>query len=354
MLPYVEILDKYTLKKVAIIEPNETWGELSFFDIGECEVYCRATDYNLKYLKKGCFVKYPNNKYLWVITSIKYEFNKDGARMISATGKEAKYIIGKRAILTPRQLPTTLGGALGVLLEENIVFSDDPNPNPRRIENFEYGILDTTPISDIQATRGNLLDFILTLAKTYNKGVQVVYKDGKLFFEIIADTDRSKRVLFGQSMDNLLVSTYYASDEEERTFAKVISEVEDVEYFGFEDKGKVGIDRSELVIESNVSNKYTPEGATEEITIEPSDPLYQTWLNEEGKTNLTEHKAVEEVSGEIDIVNSSYEFDKDFTLGDLVGVKDEYFNYSFTTRILKITFKQDTKGYSEEIEYGNN
>lgn len=351
MIPYVEILDKYTLKKVAMIEPNETWGELSFFDVGECEVYCNATEYNLKHLKKGCFIKYPNSKYLWVITAIKYEFNTEGARMISATGKEAKWLLNKRAILTPCQLPTTLGGALGYLLEENIT---RPKDRARHIEYFEYGILDTTPISDIQATRGNLLEFMLNLCKTYNKGFQVIYKDGVMFFQIIDTKDRSGSVLFSQSMDNLLSSTYYASDEDERTFAKVISKVNDVEYFGYEDKESEGIDRSEIIIESDISTKYTPEGATEETEISPTDPLYKQWLNEEGKNKLTEHLAIEEVSGEIDMVNSIYEFDRHFTLGDLVRVKDEYFNYSFTTKILKFTFKQDVKGYSEEVEYGNN
>lgn len=356
MIPYVEILDRYTLEKIAMIEPNETWGELSFYDVGECEIYCRATDYNLKYLRKGCFIKYPNNKYIWIITSIKYEFDAEGSRMISASGKEAKWLIGRRAILTPRQLPTTLGGALGVLIDENIINPKKANgelDEDRQIKNFGYGILDTTPINDIQATRGNLLNFILNLTKTYNKGVQVIYDNGGLVLHIIEGDDKTGSVLFSQSMDNLLSSSYYASDEEERNYAKVVSEVEDIEYFGYEDKRKSGIDRSEVIIESNVSTKYTPEGSTEEIDIEPTDTLYQTWLDQEAKNKLSDYQSVEEVDGEIGMVNSIYDFDVHYKLGDLVKVQDEYFGYSFTTKILKMTFKQDAGGYSEEIEYGN-
>ena len=47
-------------------------------------------------------------------------------------------------------------------------------------------------------------------------------------------------------------------------------------------------------------------------------------------------------------------FDKDFFIGDIVGVQDEYFNFSLTPRILKYTISQDAKGkYTEAIDYGD-
>ena len=71
------------------------------------------------------------------------------------------------------------------------------------------------------------------------------------------------------------------------------------------------------------------------------------------KKELTNHINVVEVNGEIDLVNSNYEFDKDFFIGDIVGVQDEYFNFSLTPRILKYTISQDAKGkYTEAIDYG--
>lgn len=349
MIPYIEVLDQYSLKKIAMIEPNEFWGELSFYDIGECELYCRATEYNLKYLKKGCFIKRPNNKYIWVITAIKYEFNTEGARMISATGFEAKWIIGKRAILKPVQLPNTLGGAFGALLHDNIT---DPVDSDRKINHFNYGVLDTTPISDNQATRGNLLEYMLTLGKTYSKGFQIVYENESLNFYILETTNKSKSVLFSQSMDNLIVSTYFTSNEDERTYALVVSKIEEIDYeTPYLVSNMKNIDRAEIIVESNLSTKYTDQDGNEQ-EVSPTSSTYKLWQSEEGKKALAENKVIEEVSGELDMANSNYVFDEDYRLGDVVGVKDEYFGYSFNAKILKITFKQDVKGYTEEIEYG--
>ena len=350
MIPYVELLDKYSLKAFAMVEPKELWFELSYFEVGECEIYCSATPNNVNNIKIGHYLKLPNKNYLWVITALRYEYNAEGSKMIIATGKEAKHIIGYRAILNPKQLPNTLGGAIGDLIRENITES-----GARRIINFGYGILDTTPIEPMQATRGNLLEFMLALTKTYDKGFQVNYSIySPLYFSLIEGQDRSGYILFSQSMDNLLSSSYYKTDEEQRTFAQVVSKVEEVDYVETFDKTEdLFIDRKEIVVESNVSTKYTPEGKTEEVEIAPSDPLYKSWLRTEGKNKLAEHNILEEVEGEIDMMNSNYEFDRDYNLGDIVKIKDEDFNYEFKVRILKFTFKQDAKGYGEEVAYGN-
>lgn len=345
MIPYVEVIDKYTLKKYAIVEPNESWFELSFFEVGECEVYCRATEHNLKALKKGSYLKIPNKNYVWVITKIEYSFNSSGLRMITATGKEAKWLLNKRAILDPKELPTTFGGAIGLLLEDN-------TQGVRNLGKFGWRILDTTPIENTQATRGNLLDFILELGKTYKKGVQVIYEDEMLYLIIIDNKDLTSKIKFAQSHDNLISSSYYSTDEDKRNYALTVSKVEEEYYKKDYSSGAVGIDRSEIVVDSNISTKYTNEQGVE-TEVEPTSALYSEWLIDEAKKTLAEHTDIEEVNGEIDIANSNYEFAKDFFIGDIVKVQDEYFGYSFKTRILKFSMVQDSEGYKEEVDYGN-
>jgi hypothetical protein len=74
MIPYLEIRDKYTIKTVALVEPQECWLELSYQDVGEFEIYCRASQANLKALQKGRYVTIPNKRFIWVITSVRYTF----------------------------------------------------------------------------------------------------------------------------------------------------------------------------------------------------------------------------------------------------------------------------------------
>ena len=56
MIPYVEIRDRYTRDTIAIVEPQECWFELSYYDIGQFEIYCVASKETIDSLNKGRFV----------------------------------------------------------------------------------------------------------------------------------------------------------------------------------------------------------------------------------------------------------------------------------------------------------
>lgn len=349
MIPYIEIIDKYTLKPFALIEPSECWFELSYFEVGEFEIYARATPKNLNALKKGHYVKIPNKRYVWVITSISYSYTAGGTRMISAKGYEAKWLLYKRIIQTPLQLPLTLTAAVYKLVNDNL---GDNASEARKITGFSFELINIDiNLTDTQATRGNLGEFVNNLLKTYGCGSQVVYEDGQLKYKILQGQDKRQTIRFSQSLDNLIASSYFSSDEELATSALVVSTVEDIDYTKEYDKGATGIDRAEILINSNLSTKYEDANGVEQETT-PTSTLYQSWQVEEAKEELTNHVTLEEVNGEIDLINSKYTFGTDYTLGDVVLIQDEYFNFFITPQILKYTFKQDAKSYGEEAEYG--
>jgi hypothetical protein len=349
MIPYLEIRDKYTLKTVAPVEPQECWFELSYQDVGEFEIYCRASKANLKALQKGRYVTIPNKRFIWVITSVRYTFTAGGARMISATGYEAKWLLNKRCILTPKELSGTITKAVYGLVNHNL--GEGANA-ARKIIGFTVDTNDLLiDITGTQAPRANLLEFVNPLLKQYNCGSIVEFVNGKLVYKIFTGEVRTNSVRFSQSLDNLLSSEYLTDDTEVATSALVVSTVEDVDYTKTYDTGATGIDRAEILVESNVSTKYEDADGNEQETT-PNSALYQGWLFEEGKTKLAEHTTIEEINGEIDIANSNYIFDADFFIGDMVKIQDEYFNFYINSRIAKYTIKQDANGYGEEAEYG--
>ena len=358
MIPYVEIRDKYTLKTVALVEPQECWFELSYNDCGEFEVYCNATQRNLIALQKGRYVTIPNKRFIWVITSVRYTFAAGGARMISAKGYEAKWLLNKRCILTPKELQGTIQSAIYGLV--NHALGTGANA-ARKIVGFT---VDTTndlliDITGTQATRGNLFEFVNNLLKIYNCGSIVELVNGVLKYRVFTGEVKNNRVRFSQSLNNLLSSEYLTDDTKVATSVLVVSTVEDVEYEKDYNSNTelTGIDRAEIVVESNLSTEYEPADGGEklklDLTNENDMATYYGWLEEEGKTKLAELKTIEEVTGEIDIINSKYEFDQDFFIGDIVRVQDEYFNFGFNTKIIKYTIKQDAKGYGEEASYGD-
>ena len=349
MIPYVELLENENLKAYSLVEPSECWFELSYYDTGEFELYCIANKKNLAAIKKGAYVKLPNKRFIWFITSITYTYNATGGRMILAKGYEAKYLLSLRAILNPLELPSNLGNAIFKLINNNL---GPLTTAARKINNFvaENQTIDIT-IADTQATRSNLLEFTNNLLKTYSCGSYVYFENGTLKYKIIQGRNLTNKIIFSQSQDNLLSSEFYSSDTNYKTFARVVSKVEEVDYIKDYDKGPTGIDRKELIVDSDLSLKYTDANGEEQETT-PTSELYQSWQLEEGKKALAEHSINEEASGEIDLQNSQYKFDEDYFLGDIVKIKDEYFNFASNARIKKITFKQTAEGYGEELEYG--
>ena len=349
MIPYVEIRDRYTLKAVAVVEPQECWFELAWQEAGAFEVFCRASAANLQALKKGRFVTLPNKRFVWVIAAVRYTFTAGGTRMISATGFEAKWLLSKRCILTPKELQGTITSACYGLV--NHALGTGANA-ARKIEHFTVNTNDLLiNISGTQAPRGNLFEFVTGLLKQHHCGHIVELENGGLKYRIFAGEVKTNSVKFSQSLDNLLASEYFTDDAEKATFALVVSTVEDVDYTQEQDNGGTGIDRAEIVIQSNLSTKYEDDNGVEKETT-PNSTLYKGWQTEEAKTTLAELVTREEISGEIDIENSSYTFDNDFFVGDMVLVQDDYFNFSVNPRITKYTFKQDANGYGEEAEYG--
>ena len=355
MIPYLELRDKYTLKKFALIEPQECWLEISYQDIGECEIYCRASMQNLKALQKGVYVTIPNKRFIWIITAVRYTFTAGGARMISATGYDAKYLLSKRVIQVPKELQGTITSAVYGLVNHALgtganaarTISDNKGNNKFLVDTNELLI----DISGTQAPRGNLYEFVNPLLINYNCGHIVTLENDVLKYTIFTGNVKTGSVRFCQSLDNLLSSEYFTDDVSKATNALVVSTVDDVDYTKQYDTGATGIDRAEILVESNLSTKYEDANGVEKETT-PSSALYQGWLAQEGAAKLAEHITIEEINGEIDLVNSNYVFDKDFFVGDMVRIQDEYFNFYVNTIISKYTFKQDANGYGEEAEYG--
>lgn len=354
MIPYVEIRDKYNFKHIGLIEPQECWFEISYQDVGEFEVYCKATSKALDLLKKGRYVKIPHKRFIWVITSVQYLFTAVGTRMILVKGYEAKWLLNKRCILTPKELQGTITKAIYGLVNHNLGTGANAS---RKIVGFTVDTNDLLiDISGTQAPRANLLEFVNQLLKNYGCGSIVEFTDDTLTYRIFKGEIKTQSVRFSQSLDNLLSSDYLTDDTELATYALVVSTVDDKDYTQEVDEKTTGIDRAEVLVESNISTEYETEGNEEKVKLDLTnkDDLakYQGWLTEEGKTNLAEHITVEEINGELDIANSTYEFDVDFFLGDRVRVQDEYFNFFVDPIITKYTFKQDASSYGEEAEYG--
>jgi len=349
LIPYIEVISPNTFLPIQITEPKECWFELGYNDVGEFEIYAPVTKRNLDCLQKGNFVKIPNFEYIWVITSIEYTFTAGGSRMISAKGYECTWLLKKSVIEYNLKLPYQVGSAFIRLF--NYFFK------PYYPTGYGYEIVtNNVPLNETVASRENLLEYVHKMVKSNGCSLNAIYDGNLVKFRFRQGEDKSETVKFSQTNDNLLSFSYLSDDAGKANTVYVVAKVNDVEYTTTYSTLTSDLNKETVILNSNLSNKYTDEDGNEKelnLSNENDKALFINWLKEEGKLELANHTTLTEIKSTIDLQNSSYEFEKDYKLGDLVEVKDEFFNITTKQRIVKYTIRLESTGIiTEELEFG--
>lgn len=357
MISYVEVRDKYSRLPFALIEPSECWFERAFYGVGSFEVYTRATKTALAALKNGNYITIPNKPFIWVIEHVNPRYEAGRGYMISASGRQAKVILGKRIINEQTQLPNDLTTAAFGLIQKHA--GADATP-ARKIDGLtELTSLVIKPITETQVSYSNLFDYTEGLYKAYEAGAELTITEAANFrYTLYEGQDRSDSVIFSQTFDNLRSSDYMRSTATARTYALIGGEGEGLARVLTELDGSPslqGIDRAEIFVDAkDITSKYKDEsGAERELDLTTAEGLatYRGWLTARGRETLANYAPVETFEGEIDTSNTLYKFGEDFDLGDRVRVQDDNLGVFITPRILKHTMRQD-RAYIELVEYG--
>lgn len=357
MINYVEIRDKYTRLPFGTVEPAECWFELAFYGVGEFEVYTRATFSAITSLQRGNYVSIPNKPFIWVIDKVEKTFDAERGYMISAQGRQAKAILGKRIINKQTQLAADLTTAVFNLIRNH---AGENAGDVRKIDGLaELSSVVIQPITETQVSYKNLLEYTDELARSYEVGAELTITDAAKFrYRLYTGLDRSDMIIFSQTFDNLLSSSFFSDETAHKTYALIGGEGEGTARVLHEYNAAPssrGIDRAELFVDAkDISSKYTDSNGEEkelDLTTTAGRETYKTWLTERGKSSIAESAQIETFEGEIDTQNSPFKFGEDFYLGDRVRVQDDFLGVFITPRILKFTMRQD-QIYSELVEYG--
>lgn len=357
MIPYVEVRDKYSRLPFASIVPAECWFELFFYGAGEFEVYTKATPAALEALKEDNYITLPHLPYIWVIESVNPTFEAGRGHMISAKGRQAKIILNKRIIKRQTQLPSDLTSAVFDLIYNNAGGAAGSLRKIDGLETLESVVVQ--PITETQVSYSPLMEYTDALAQAYEVGAELTITDAAAFsYRLYTGVDRSASIIFSQTFDNLISSSYKRDKTNYKTYALIGGEGEGaariLEEYDTAPSAR-GIDRVEMFVDAkDISSKYTDaNGEQKELDLTTAAGLstYKKWLRERGKTKIGESVQIEAFEGVIDTQNSAHKFGTDFYLGDRVRVQDDFLGVYITPRILKFTMRQD-RNYSELVEYG--
>ena len=357
MILYVEVRDKYSRLPFAIIEPAECWFELAFYGVGNFQIYTRATKNALAALQNGNYITLPHKPFIWLIEDVQKKYEVGRGYMISATGRQAKVILGKRIINEQTQLPSDLTTAVFGLVRKH---AGEAATDARKIDGLvELTSVIVRKITETQVSYSNLLNYTDELLKAYEVGADLTITDAATFrYNLYEGVDRSDAIIFSQTFDNLRSSSYIKSAAAARTYALIGGEGEGTarilqEYDSAPNLR--GIDRAEMFVDAkDVSSKYKDaNGVDQALNLSTASGLatYRGWLLVRGETAIAENSVVETFEGEIDTASALYKFGEDYNLGDRVRVQDDILGVYITPRILKFTMRQDRK-YSELVEYG--
>lgn len=335
------LLDK-DLNIVDIIDSYESviWAT-RYYTVGDFELCVPATIKNVQMFKDDYYIIRDDDltqamiiKKIQLVTDV-----EDGDQLI-ITGKSLKSILNRRIIASQ----TTLAGYAEVgirrLVTENAI---NPDNSERKISKLVLGAeAGFTETISAQYTGDNLGETVGTICKTLGWGYDVLLDlDDKVFiFILYKGLDRSynqkdnPHVVFSNEYENLLRTNYTRDNENYKNVAVVAGEGEGVARKSVTIGTATDLDRYELYVDAR--DLSSNEG---EITATDYDNL----LIERGQEALAETVTTEDIDGEVE-TNYTNELNKDYFLGDIVEVINEY-GVEMTPRIIEVIESEDATGH---------
>ena len=371
-IEYAEIYDATTFKLLGVVDLfNSIIWHTCYYDIGDFEIYCNATEKNAKLLKRGNWVKTPISDEIAIIEAIETTYSAQDGYMLVVTGRMATSILDRRLIYQRtgnRCYPALVSGNVQTAINLLINFSMINPSNPRRrwdklstfIESASPAVItdETGARTERQVTYENLSDYVVGLLKEYGLGAKMkLLSNGLQYVQYVG---KELGLVFSTEFDNLVSSNY---TENEQSFKNValVSGAETQDSQGntvkpqttiLYDSAYSGLERRELYVDGSSIDAYKEEENAEGEREKYDEATYQSMLQGLGMTKLAEVKNILSLSGVINVVSARERFRKDYNLGDTVFIEDSRLKVRASTRILEATEVQDENGYNIDLVYG--
>lgn len=315
-----------------------------YFTYGDFELYISADKTMLELLKVGRYlvrdkdIKSDGFYNVMMIKNREIVTNAEEGDHLIVTGYDLKSIIHQRVIPEQTILSGEVETCIDSLIDENIINS---SINARNVNNLIIGnntIINTYTMKQ-QITGKNLGEAVTDICTTYGYGYDVYINNGNFVFYVYEGANRSygqttnPYVVISSQYDNLLSSDYQVKMDDFANVAVVAGEGEGTARKKVTVGTAQGLERYEVWLDSR--NTSSNDG---EITEEE----YNQLLYEEGVETLSELQVTTSFTGEIDST-INYVFNRDFFLGDIIQVENDY-GIKAKTRIIEVIESEDETG----------
>lgn len=317
-----------------------------YFECGDFEIYTPAESEIMKMLPKGYYLYLKESEHIMIIEDVEIETDAEQGAHLKITGRSLESILDRRIIWGQAILSGSLQDGIKKLLNENAISPSDAN---RKIPNFSFKESTDVKIKaltlEAQYYGDNLYDAIVDICKNVGVGFKIVLNGTNLVFSLYMGTDRSYSqtenpyVVFSPGFDNLMNSNYIESTRTLKNVTLVAGEGEGSDrktttvYLGA--SAASGMDRRELFTDASGISQTVEDGTL-------SDTEYLSQLAQKGNEELSDNTETVSFEGEVDI-SATYTYDKDYFLGDVVQVGNEFGNEA-RCRITEFVRSQDETG----------
>ncbi len=377
------LLDNSLRKKHIIDTYSSAIWVPRYNDIGDCELAIDATVENFKKIEECKYIARDDDDMVCEIKKIEIKTDVENGDLLIITGTDIKTILNQRIIVKQTNFNGLVEDYIRTLINDAII---NPTNKDRKISNFiladKKGY--TERIRE-QVTYDDLGNKIQELCKQYGWGYKVGISNEKFVFSLYKGVDKSEYITFSQNYDNISTTDYTKDDSNVKNVALVAGEGEGVARTTTTIGNGVGINRHEVYIDArDVSSSIDynelltnyPNGTQKVINgityyqvngvniailtkddkgevskVQLCKDVYIENLRSIGYEKMTEYTSVTSFAGEI-ITGISYTYKKDYNLGDIVKILNEY-GISMNARITEVLENQDESGYKMEPTFEN-
>lgn len=304
-----------------------------YYDTGDFEIYAAADAETVKLLTGYNYIVKSGDDTIYEISSITITTDSEQGNYITASGFNIEKILDRRIIWKQTNFSGTVSAAIRKFINDNAI---SPEDEKRIIPHLRLGSGTGSDEVTIQKTGQNLLETVVELCKSYGYGFNMKFdfKSRDLTFNLYQGQKRN--VQFSAEYDNLLSTNYNYQASEFKNTVLIAGEGEGTARVRESiNTDASGMNRYELYVDAR--DLSSNEG-------EISESEYRTMLKMRGREKLAERSVKEEFEGEV-IVDSTFVYGKDYELGDIVTITNEY-GLTAQARIIEVIECEDESGHT--------
>lgn len=347
----VLVLDP-SLAAISIIDTFTSliWTD-RYVECGDFEISTPATTESAslatQYMGDDYYLWSKESNHVMIIETAEIKSDLENGSALLISGRSLESILDRRIIWTNTELKGSFQNGVKKLLDENAIAPSIPE---RKIPNLIFKASDDPLITELeietQFARGdNLYDSIVALCQTKNVGFRIYLTDANEFeFCLYAGQDRSydqdvnPYVVFSNDFDNVINTDYVRSKKSFKNVSLVVGEENDETG----QKTTVVGNYSGLARRETYTDASSISQTVDDVTM--TDEEYLKQLSEKGEETLAETKITEEFDGEMDVYGN-FQYGRDFNMGDIVQIKNEY-GIETKSRITELILSQDESGFT--------